>query len=160
MKRTNYEINDIQRIIWTMLKAKTGALWTSWEFIMGWPEASVFATFAKPFVYLMPPVLVETIRQQGGLPGSLWSMTVGAWDDQKTGGSEEITILGSQLLYLFRDPYTCHSQTFTIAIGGTTYTTLTLLDHGIHILSANGPREIATIDEKEYRIELTLTIRT
>jgi len=161
MKRSGYEIDDIQTCIYQLLKAKATSPWTAWDYIRGWPEGLVFETFTKPFIYVMAPTLVGSWPQQGGLPGSIWNMIIGAWDDRKTGGPEEIQIITSQLLNLFRDRQASHyTATFTCALGSTTYTSKNLIYHEIAIIRAVGPREIVTEDEKEFRNEITLEIVT
>ena len=162
MKRTGYEIDDIQSCYYQMLKALTAAPWSSWNVIRGWPEIEVFNNPSKPFIYVMPPVSVEDWMQQaGGIAGTIWEMIIGCWDGRLTGGPEEIQIIGSQLLALFNNPVTLNkTNTFNVTLGATTYTATELLSQGIETMSIRGPRDIATEDQKEFRSEFTVSLLT
>lgn len=159
--RAGYEIDDIQTAIKALLDTKTSAPWSSWTVIRGWPEYAVMNNLAKPIIYVEHPVLnsAAAFQQGGGKSIKEWQMVIGAWDDRKTGGPEEIAIITSQLINLFSDA-AVHTVTFTAAVGGTTYTSKTLLDWGIAIAPQAFSRDIATKDEKEFRNEVTLIIRT
>ncbi len=164
MLRTGYEIEDIQNCINAIINAKitAGAPWSSWECIREFPEEAVFK-LAKPIIYVESPVKIQTGTEQqgGGKNGAIWEMIIGAWDDRKTGGTEEINIIGSALIDFFSDVKACmNDATFTTSIAGTSYSSKTLIFHGIIIDSINGPRKIFTQDDKEFRIETTLTLQT
>ena len=154
-------MDDIQTAIIGLLVSKTSAPWTSWTVIRGWPEASVFENLSKPFIYVEHPEFTgrANIMQGGGKYIKNWNMIIGAWDDRKTGGPEEIAIITSQLVNLFFDS-SVHTATFTASVGGTTYTGKTLLEWGIAISPNVTSRAIATEGEKEFRNEVYLTLRT
>lgn len=162
MLRDGYQVEDILRCIKAVIDSKVSATapWTSWTTVLEYPESTVFELLSKPFIYIESPALTRSIPQQGGIPGSEWEMILGAWDDRKTGGPEEINIIGSQILKLFRDPQTLHTATFTLALGGTTYTSKTLLYHGIQVIDIRGPQKMFTEEDKEFRIEFILTLMT
>lgn len=160
--RAGYEIEDIQRVVHAVIAAKItgGAPWSSWTAILGWPESDVLNNLSKPVIYVEPPTMIARTVQQGAMSSGVWEMIVGCWDDRKTGGTQEINIIGSQLLNFFRDKKTSHDTTkITITLGSTTYTSKDLIDMGVNVISIVGPREIATTDLKEFRTEFILTIR-
>ena len=159
--RAGYEIEDIQRVVHAVINSKTSASpWNGWTVILGWPESEVLNNLAKPVIYVEPPTMVATATHQGGMSSGVWEMIVGCWDDRKTGGTQEINIMGSQLLNFFRDKKASHDTAkFTITLGSTTYTSKDLIDMGVNVIQIVGPRDIATVDLKEFRTEFILTIR-
>ena len=159
--RAGYEIDDIQAAIIGLLASKTSSPWSGWTLIRGWPEIAVFENLSKPFIWVEHPQLSgsASMMQGGGKILYQWSMIIGAWDDRKTGGPEEIAIITSQLINLFADS-AVHTAAFTASVGGTTYTSKTLLEWGIAISQNVFSREIATQAEKEFRNEITLQLRT
>lgn len=155
--RSNYLIEDTQKCIYSLLAGleSTTAPWTRWDVVLGWPETDVFKKLTKPFLYVLPPTVQSWRRVQGGKSSPLMSMTIGAWDDRKTGGTEEINIVGSRILALFGDPQTVHTTTFTVTLDSV-YTGTTLKNQGVYVDGIFGPREIATEDVKEFRTEFEL----
>jgi len=158
--RDAYKIEDMLWVLRALIASKQSAApWSRWEIILGWPETNVFEELTKPFIYLLEPQKIRDIKQIGGGKSlAVWEMILGAWDDRKTGGTGEINIIASHLLDLFGDDST-HALTFTVSIGGTAYTSKTLTDHGIQIVSITGPFPRAVTDLKEFRYEFNLTLR-
>lgn len=159
--RSAYIIEDIQQCIYNVISklTSTTAPWTSWTAKLGYPEADVLDQLAKPIIYIMNPVAVNEQWQQGGLYVGFYEMTIGAWDDRKTGGPEEMNIIASALLNLFRNPSSCHAQQFNV-VTDASYTNTTLITQGVRVDGIRGPREIATEEIKEFRFEFTLFLRT
>jgi hypothetical protein len=159
VKRTGYEILDIQKILVALLKANTSAPWSRWEVIHAWPADDVFDQITKPVIYIDLPDYAGDIKASGSLPGTQWECIVGLWDDNRTGGDEEIAVMKSQLLYFFRQKKDLHNKTFTVIIGGTTYTATDLLAQGLAIQAISPAR---TIDNdavnNSFRVEYNLTI--
>ena len=162
--REKYKIDDIQKCIYALILKLTTATspFTDWAVVYGFPEAEIFDSFTKPFIYVeMPVATFRFDMQAGGKPNYAWEMIIGIWDDRKTGGSEEISIMASQLLALFNDPQTCMRTQFNVTLGTTTYTNTTLLAQGIGIVNISGPREILdNVAMKEFRQEFNLTLET
>lgn len=161
--RENYEVDDIQTLVYSLLLHLAGdtSPWTSWEVIRGFPDVDVFDQFSKPFLYVLMPTTNYAYRHQGGKVGNkMWSLLIGAWDDRKTGGPEEIAIISSRMLGLFGDPQTAHTTTFNCTLGTTTYTNTTLIAQGLRITAVRGPRELFAENIKEFRAEFELELRT
>lgn len=162
--RATAVIEDVQRCVHACLAAITGAPWSRWDVILGWPEAdATTGKFVKPPIYVMPPIVTDWRWIQGGKPGSRLRMILGAWDDRGTGGTEEINLIASRLLDFFTDPKVMNAQTFTITIGTTTYTGTTLIAQGIRVDTGagpgiTGPRQIQSDDLKEFRYEFDLNL--
>lgn len=153
-------MDDILTAITFLLKSKTSSPWSSWTVIRGWPEIAVFNNLSTPFIYVEHPQLTGVLMQAGGGKSSKsWEMRIGCWDDRKTGGPQECAIMMSTLINLLSDP-AVHTDTFTAAVGGTTYTGKTLLDWGIAISPSMTSRDIYTEAEKEFRAELILSLRS
>jgi len=155
-------MDDIQSCFLALFKKLTANVspWTSWEVVRGWPERDILKHFSKPIIYLEPPFRTGVWRQQAGKSGNIWEMIVGAWDDRKTGGIEEIQIISAHIIDLFNDPQTLFGTTFDVTLGGTTYTDTTLTKQKIRAGEAIGPRTIQTEDLKEFRVEFTVTLQT
>ena len=157
--QANNIIEDLQQCIFSLVKDFTDgtAPWTSWTPVLGYPETETFEQFTKPLIYIMAPVLTDTQWQQGGLYIGAYEGVIGAWDDRKTGGTEEINIISSRILWLFGNPNTAHATTFDV-VTDATYTNTTLIAQGLRVEGIAGPREIATEEIKELRVEFTLSI--
>lgn len=155
--RANTILEDCQRCIHGLISklCSTTAPWTSWTAILGYPESDVWELTAA-VIYVETPYKIAISRQQGGLGLGTYGVPLGAWDNRKTGGTEEMNIISSRILNLFETPATFNTQ-FTIVIGGTTYTNTTLYAQGIGISDISGARRIETEDSKEFRNEFTLT---
>jgi len=149
--RANYIIDDIQRCVFELFEklcANTSP-WTDWQVCYGYPETSIFEQFTKPFFYVMPPSQMATLPMQGGKSIRQWQ-----WDDRKTGGTEEINLMGSRLMELFDDAKAVnYTNTLDVTLGTTTYTGTNLGTQGIFITGIEGPRLIQTEDIKEFRRE-------
>ncbi len=160
--RRTYLIDDVQKCVFRLLRQLTGAEspWTSWNVIEGYPEDRVFEEFDKPFIYVLKPVVTGAYRQQGGLPNYLMEMVIGMWDDRKTGGPEEINIIGSHLLELFMNPQSLYSKKFNVTLGTTSFTDTTLAAQGLRIKNIKGPKELKVKAVKEFRREFTLFLRS
>ena len=159
--RQNTIVTDIWKCVYALLNklCSTTAPWSSWDCIKGYPEADRFADFTKPFVYIEDPMpLSDVYFQQGASKAKRqYSIMVGAWDDRKTGGIEEITIMTSRISDLFSDPYTVHTATFDVTLA-TAYSDTTLKAQGISVDGIGGPRKIETENQKEFRREFELRV--
>ena len=161
MIRSGYEIDDIQTVLVAPLKANTSAPWTSWEVIRAWPDDLQFDKLTKPIIYVDRPAYTEDVSQQGGGAATIWECNIGLWDDNQTGGSEEIGIMQSQLLAFFRARATLHQKTFTVTLGTTTYTATKLISQGITIKSISPARTLDNdAENNNFRVEHVLTIIT
>jgi hypothetical protein len=155
------KIEDIQRCVHGLIKKLETATapWSSWGLVFGYPETSVFENLSKPFIYVEAPTLVDFVYQQGGgKKCGIYTMLLGAWDDNKTGRDEEINIISSKIISLFNDPSTCHTTQFDVTLGSA-YTNTTLIGQGIRITGCLGPSIIDGQDLKEFRREFQITIR-
>jgi len=160
--RETHILDDIQQSIYGMLNklTTTTSPWTSWKVIIGFPEEEIFDQFDKPIIYVMSPIQVSKIQQQGqsGV-NRRWRVKIGTWLDRKHGGTEELNIIGSKLMSLFEDPRTaCVTTTFNITLGATTYTNTYLTQLGIGVDGIDGPNQVFVYDEKEFRYEFELFI--
>ncbi len=156
--RAAYKSTDIQQCIYQLLKAKTAAPWSSWTVILGWPEDDVYKRFSKPILWVEIPVATGRLDQQGGQSLNRYSMIIGAWDDRKTGGEEEINVISDTITALFEDPKTLHStSTFNVTTSAA-FTGTTLTAQGVIVEAINGPRVISTEDPKEFRREFEVII--
>ena len=158
--RAAYVTDDTQMCLFKMLSAYTASPWSRWSKVLGWPEAKVFETFTKPFIYILEPQITSQVEQfGGGLRRYVWETIIGFWDHRTSGGMEECNIGCSHLINLFGDPQTVHAKTFTVTLGDTTYTDTTLKAQGIRIRGIVGPRDLSnTTDVKEFRKEMTITL--
>ena len=154
-------VEDVQRVIYYLISKLTSATspWTKWDVVLGYPDTQVFENFDKPFIYVMAPIVIDKVWQMAGKPVFLWQMTLGCWDDRKTGGDEMINIMGSTMLDFFTDPQTCHTQQFDVTIGGTVYTDTTLVNQGVMVTDINGPFPRFTEDMQEFRTESDLLLK-
>jgi len=153
--RQTHIIEDCERCFEALFNAKIsgGVPWSRWETYLGFPEEDVLSQLEKPVIYTESPKYIEEIKQQGGLGLGLYQMYFGAWDDRKTGGPEEINIISSYILQLFRNTKTLHTTTFSVTLGGTSYSGKTLTDMGIVVQGIRDTGEKATEDIKEFRHE-------
>lgn len=161
--RSTHLVDDIQLCIYTMLNTLSGSTspWTSWTIKLGFPEEEVLDQFTKPLIYVMSPVQLNKIKQQGGSAITrIWRLTVGCWLERKHGGIEELNIIGSRLMSLFEDPkVACVDTTFTVTLGTTTYTDTYLSAMGICVDGIEGSKErFEFIDEKDFRREWDLVL--
>lgn len=158
--RAAYIILDIHKCIYELIDKLTTATspWTRWKAVPEYPMEDILKQFAKPVIYIEKPVKIGLIQHQGGLPCGRYKMKLGAWDDRKTGGPEEIDIIDSAIQNLFDNHQTVHTTQFTVTLDQT-YTNTTLITQGIRIEEIDGGREIATVDIKEFRIEHNLYLR-
>jgi len=159
--RQNTIVTDIWKCVHALLKkyCDNTAPWSSWDCIKGYPEEERFADFTKPFIYTEDPFPVgDVYMQQGASKGKrLYSIIIGAWDDRKTGGIEEITIMTSRISDLFSDPYTVHTATFDVTLA-TAISDTTLKAQGIRVDAIGGPRKIEIENQKEFRREFELRV--
>lgn len=162
--RGTHIVDDVQTLIYALLSELTGSggsdPWTRWTVIRGYPESDIFDHLDEPFIYVETPIMTNLLQEQGGEPSYFWSLKIGAWDDRVTGGTEEINIIASRLIDFFNDPKTCHTQTFDVTLGTTTYTDTTLMAQGLRVVGITGPREMYTENLKEFRMEFDLSLRT
>jgi len=160
--RSGYELEDTQKCIVAMLDSVTDSPLADAEIIFGYPESERFLKFTKPFIYVLEPILIERHYQQGGIPVEyIYSITIGLWTDNNTGGIEEINLISSYLVTFFEDKKKCHStQKFTVKLGNTTYTNTDLITQGIRIYEISDYRFILSDieDLKEHRKELTIIV--
>ena len=161
MIRTINKTVDIWKCIdAVMVKQKSAAPWLSWKIIKGWPESNVFTDLGSPFIFLESPIQIgyNTPQQGCNKTQEFFEMKIGLWDDRKTGGVEEISIMSGRILDFFGDMRKCHTATFNVAMG-TAYTNTTLISQGVVIETVSGPRMIQTENPKEFRREFTLQLR-
>jgi len=85
-------------------------------------------------------------------------MIIGAWDDRKTGGPEEINIIGSHLLSFFRQSKTLHTTQFDLTLRGVTTSDTTLSNQKVKVDGITSMRDIATEDIKEFRKEFEFSL--
>jgi len=160
MIRAGYELTDVQKAVTDFLRykvANSGAPWSSWTVVEGWPDQTVFANFTRLFLYSHTPLWVGEDVQQGGKGLRRLEMTIGGWSCIAAGGAEEAAIALSQLLALFGDP-AVNVATFNSVIGGTAYTAKTFPQLGIYINDITNPRAIEFRDEDDFRGEVSLQI--
>ena len=161
MIRATNKIVDIWKCVHAFLnKKRASAPWSSWKIIKGWPESDVFTDLGSPFIFTESPIQIGYNTPQQGARRSeeFFEMKIGLWDDRKTGGIEEISILSGRVLDTFGDMYGVHTATFDVTLASA-HTDTTLLEQGITIEDIRGPRNIATENPKEFRREFTLRIR-
>ena len=156
--RDGYKINDIHDCIFKLLDAKSTSPWNRWNVIRGYPSTEVFANFTQPLIYLEAPKKINEIRQMGARSLQLWSSILGVWTDRITGSIEEQNIMEGTIFDFFDNFVSCHTSTFTVTLGTTTYTNTTLNAMKIGIDSISGFENRPTEDEKEFRSECTLLI--
>ena len=159
MIRVTNKITDTWKCINALLNNQS-APFTSWKIIKGWPESDVFTDFGSPFIFTESPIQIgyNTPHQGGERAEEFYEMKIGLWDDRKTGGVEEITIMSGRILNLFGNMDTVHSATFDVTLGSA-FSNTTLLSQGVRIEDIKGPRNIATENPKEFRREFTLRLR-
>lgn len=153
-------ILDIHKVIYCLINKLTtaSAPWTRWKAVPKYPDEDILKSLAKPVIYIEKPVKIGLIRHQGGLSRGRYQMKIGAWDDRKTGGPEEIDVIDSAIQNFFDNPQTAHTTQFTVTLDQQ-YANTTLTAQGVAIEGISGGREIATQDIKEFRIEHTLYLR-
>lgn len=160
--RSTHIIDDIELSIYSLLYelSTSTSPWTDWTIKRGFPEEEVLDQFDEPIIYVMQPIQVGKVQQQGqSAVNRRWRMTIGAWLDRKHGGTEELNIIGSRLMSLFEDPRTaCVLTTFDITLGATAYTDTNLTALGIFVDGIEGPEPIYAPDEKEFRDEFKLYV--
>ena len=161
MIRRDHIVDDIQTVLMALLAAKqSDAPWSSWAVVRGFPNIEILETYSRPVVYVCAPEWMGQLLHAGGQPSWLWRVTVGAWDDRKTGGPRELNMIMSAMLDFFSDPQTCHTQRFDVRIGGAVYGGTTLPEVGVRVEAVEGPREMMTVDDGEFRAELAIVVRT
>ena len=162
MIRTNNKIVDSWKCIDALLNKyqSTSAPWTSWKVIKGYPESNVFTDLGTPIIFTEPPVkTLEGPSQHGGEKSQEYlDMRIGIWDDRKTGGIEEISIISGRILDLFGNFSTVHTATFDVTLGSA-FSNTTLLNQGMRVEGITGPRSIETVNQKEFRNEFVLRLR-
>jgi len=148
-------IEDCQKCFSELIKQLCSATapWTSWIAVLGYPETRIWET-TKAVIYIEPPMQINTRWQQGGLGGGEFEMIIGAWDNRKEGGTEEINIINSRILALMMNPSTLNTS-FDVTLGSA-FTSTTLVAQGIIVTGVIGPREIETEDRKEFRSEFVV----
>ena len=162
MIRAAYRIDDIQLCIFELLNDSSDAPFDRCEIKLSYPNESEFNKFTKPFIYVNPPIINDSIFTQGALPNFRSEITIGTWTDQHLGGSGESNVINSALINLFSNPQKCHKDyTFTVTLGLTTYTNTTLTAMGIEVENVLYLREMAkSVDVKEFRYEISLQLLT
>lgn len=161
--RDTHLIDDIQQCLYALLNTMAGSTspWTSWVIKIGFPEEEVLEQFDKPIIYIMEPVQLDRLRQQGGsAPTRYWRVTIGVWLERIHGGTEELNIIGSRIMKFFEDSkVSCVDTTFNVTLGATTYTATNLTTMGIFVDGIDGDRaRFDFIDEKDFRREWDLTV--
>jgi len=156
--RSTHIIDDIQQCIYALLNTLSGSTspWTSWTVVLGYPESEVFDQFTEPIIYVMAPVQIDKVEQQGqDAPTRYWRLTIGVWLERKHGGPEELNIIASRIMDLFEDKKVVGvDTTFNVTLGSTSYTSTNLSTQGIYVNGIIGDRErLEFIDEKEFRHE-------
>ena len=160
--RQNRAAEDIQTLIYTFLNSlKSAQPWSRWEIIRGYPRTENFE-LQDLFIFVMLPKYIPsaTVRHQGGnidLGG--WVCRIGVWDSRLSGGTQEIGIASSQLLYVFRNTEVWAKTTFNVTFA-TAYTGTTILNQGVSVNEIDGPFEIIKNTEtNEFRFEFDLYLR-
>lgn len=159
MIRSGYEISDIQKAVTDLLRSKisSGAPWSSWQVVNGWPGLTTFENFKKLILYSHAPLLYQTDLQQAGKARKLFEMVIGGWSCSASGGAEEAAIAQSALISLFEDP-AINAFRFNSTVGGTVNTNKTLLEIGMAIEGVINPRAINVVSEDDFRAEISLVI--
>ena len=159
--RETHLLDDIQKTLLTFFrKLSDTSPWDAWEYVEAYPLQEVLDQFEKPVIYFEKPFLVDKIAHQGGRAKRIWRCTIGAWDDRKTGGTEEINIISSQLFKIVEKKEEINDVAFNITLGLESYTGKKMSDMGIKLVELQGPREVFTKDKDEFRYEFDLYIKT
>ena len=153
---------DIRNLIYTFLVSlQSSAPWSRWTIVRGYPTTEKYELDTL-LVFVMIPKYLPDIskRQQGGKSdlGS-WIMRLGVWDSRLAGGTEEIGIASSQILYTFRDSTVWSDATFNITFASLQSNT-TIINQGVLVTGIDGPYEmIKNTDTNEFRYEFDLYLR-
>jgi|GEM_PF-1143289 len=161
--RSTHIVDDVQQCIYALLNTLSGSTspWTSWTVTLGFPEEEMLHQFAEPIIYVMSPVQLSRVTQQGASAITrYWRVILGAWLERKHGGIEELNIIASRIMSLFEDrKVACVDTTFNVTLGSTTYTDTNLTTMGIFVDGIQGERDrFEFIDEKEFRREWDLIL--
>lgn len=156
---------DIREVIYNLINKYCidTSPWTSWTAIRGYPDNDVVLASAKKHIYILSPVPIDQIWTQGSAPKNVWEMKIGFWVNESSGGNVEMETWIAEMLSKFQDPKSIHTKTFTVTLGGTTYTNTTLTARAVSVREIRGPSyemsEIGEIDQmKEYRKEMTIIL--
>ena len=154
-------MNLYERLYYFFKKLQASAPWSRWEVLRGYPDSQVFE-LKKLLLWIHLPTYDAdlSVRQQGGkMDLGRWTARVGVWASRLAGGTEEIGIAISQILYTFRDTSVCTATKFDVTLG-TAYTNKSLLDLGLSVQGIGGPFEVLkNTDTNEFRYEFDLYLK-
>jgi hypothetical protein len=152
---------DVQDVLVSMLDSKTAAPWDRWKVIAGYPNETVFAVFAQPFIFVADPSIETKLYQQGAsVKNYKLNVRIGSWVSLQNGGAEELAIMVSELLNFFDDPYTCNNLTFDTQIGNTTYTSKTIKQLGFSVIDVRLDRLVSYHEDSQLRQDVNITVIT
>lgn len=154
--------NDIQSVVLKYMQSfQTSSPWNRWSLIYGYPTTE-HHELQSLIIFVMPPkYLPDAMTRQQGAKIDLgkWSMRIGAWDSRMAGGTDEIGIAVSQILYIFRNKDSLRTATFDITTDAV-YTETTINKQGLRVQQIDGPFEIIkNTDTNEFRYEFDLYLK-
>jgi len=153
---------DLRKVIKAFLESlQSSSPWDRWSIVFGYPSTEKFELDSLIVFVMLPKYLPETSLNQKGANMDLgsWVMRLGVWDSRLAGGTEEIGLACSQVLYTFRNKTVWSDQQFTVTLA-TAQTDTTLINQGITVQRIDGPFEIIkNTDTNEFRYEFDLYLR-
>ena len=153
---------DIRNLIYTFLTSlQSSDPWSRWTVVRGYPTTEIFELNSLIVFVMVPKYLPLESRRQQGAKSDLgaWIMRLGVWDSRLAGGTEEIGIASSQILYTFRDSTVWSDATFNITFASLQSNT-TIINQGVLVTGIDGPYEmIKNTDTNEFRYEFDLYLR-
>jgi len=158
--RDNRYILDSARVFRALIDSFTDCF-SDCDVIFGELSENVFKELTNKTIYILRPKPQGQldVNHFGGLKKRGLIMTVGFWLNDIHGGDEELQVLESAFYNTFENPQTLYSKTFTVELGGVTYSNKTLSWFGITVLNLGPFQEIPdTINNYRAEIEIEFTV--
>ena len=155
--RNTKTINDIKHIMYSFFEKlrTTTAPWSSWTIRKEWPSDDWNRDEDRLIFWIESPQPVSDIQQMAGKDAKRnWSLWTGAWSNS----IDEIDLASSEMLYRFESGAYYDLITFTVVLGGTTYSNKNLSDLGISVRGVVNVQDKDMGDKDEFATGFELSL--
>jgi hypothetical protein len=149
-------MNDTQAILVAFLKS-LGSPWSGYDILKSFPNIEQGEELNRPIIYIQPPFYIEAaiLAQGSSNHKGRWRVDIGIWNDEKTGGKAENSIICSELNNLLLTSPTVYTSQFTVTLGTDTYTNKTLKYFGIAIDKISNMQDLSDPSAMDFRTEMS-----
>lgn len=151
---------DVKDLMIALIQAKitAGQPWAYWVISPSWPNENVYDKMTNPIIVVTDPKIINLGQRYGGGNFKYMSMEIELWNNNETGGPEEINILSSEFIKFFGTSRSVHTQTFDITLS-TESTDTNIYKQGMSIVGLYDRGNLYTEKEDQFRKGYNLNLK-